>query len=209
VRADVIQHRRHETRDAYSGGGADGCADEREQNPLPDDEARESAMVRAEGHANAELAGAASDFVGQQTVKADGGEHQREGGEETGEPGHEALLEENLVDLFSLGAHVAERQVVTSPQNDFADVFHQRSGVRRNAQFEMRAVAYKRQKYDGRGFPTQLGVLSIAHDTDDSVAGAGTSNLVALDVAHVQTDGILIRKIFPREGLVDDERHGR
>src|SRR5205814_1428656 len=84
VRADVIQHRRHETRDAYSGGDADGCADEREQNPLPDDEAREIAMVRAEGHANAELAGAASDFVGQQTVKADAGEHKREGGEETG-----------------------------------------------------------------------------------------------------------------------------
>src|SRR5213080_2474748 len=84
VRADVIQHRRHETRDAYSGGDADGCADEREQNPLPDNEARDIAMVRAEGHANAELAGAASDFVGQQTVKADAGQHQREGSEETG-----------------------------------------------------------------------------------------------------------------------------
>src|SRR5204862_2694565 len=118
------------------------------------------------------------------------------------------LVKENLVDLFSLRTHVGERQIVAGLRNNFADVFHQRSGVRRNAQFEMRAVAYKRQKYDGRSFPTQLGVLSIAHDTDDSVAGAGTSNLVALDVAHVQTDGIRIREIFPREGLVDDERHG-
>jgi hypothetical protein len=91
-----------------------------------------------------------------------------------------------LVDLLGLDPHVGERQVVAGLRNNFADVFHQPRGIRRDAQFEMRAAAYKRQTYDGRGGFAQLGVLCVAHDADDGIATSGIWNVIAVGVAVSQ-----------------------
>ena len=75
----------------------------------------------AEGHADADLAGAAGYVVGHDAVDADAGEDESEDAEEGGEGGEESLLRDGGFDLFGLGADVAERQILVDGLDGVAE----------------------------------------------------------------------------------------
>ncbi len=65
----------------------------------------------AEGHADADLRRAAHDGVSGDAVEADGGQQQREGAEEHGEPRDHALLGEAVGDLLVEGLELHDGEV--------------------------------------------------------------------------------------------------
>lgn len=60
------------------GGNAEGDADDREREPLPEHQLRNVGGLRAEGRAHADLTSALRDAVGDDAVEADRGEHERD-----------------------------------------------------------------------------------------------------------------------------------
>ena len=92
-----------------------------------------AAFLSAEGHANAELACALGDIVGEQTVEADAGEEESQERKEAGQVGQEALLGERPFDLLGLCAHIEKGQVVVGGGYGAAHEFDERAGVRGGA----------------------------------------------------------------------------
>ena len=112
-------------RDEAGASDRDGNADEQADDDLGEssaqDEADDIGLVRAEGHADADFAGAALDGVGGDAVEADGGEDEGEDAEESGHLGDGALLIEVGIDLLLQGLNAEEGEVGIDVAEDVAD----------------------------------------------------------------------------------------
>src|SRR6185437_606715 len=73
-RLDAIEVMREKASNAGRGGDAERDTGGCEEHAAPNDETQEIAAARAEGDADADLARAARDFIGEQAVEADGSE---------------------------------------------------------------------------------------------------------------------------------------
>ncbi len=114
----------HGADEASQGDGCDeaGCdSEDREAGAFAEDHEQDLAGACAEGHADADLAGAAGDVVGHDAVDADAGEDESEDAEPSGEGGEEALLRDAGFDLFGLGADVAEWKVLVDGLDGVAE----------------------------------------------------------------------------------------
>ena len=106
--ADSVEEARGEFCESEGRGQADGYGDEGEEHALADDEALDGAELRAEGHADADLAGAAADGVAHDAVEADGGEHESNEAEDSEECAGEAGQEESVVEVLLHGVDVVD-----------------------------------------------------------------------------------------------------
>src|SRR5579875_1992353 len=120
---DVIELRGDEARASDGCGDADGEADEDLGEGPAEDEADDFGSVGAEGHADADFAGAAGDDVGGDSVEADGGEDEREDAEESGHLGDDALLIEAVGDLLVHGVDVEDGEVRVDLGDGAADLW--------------------------------------------------------------------------------------
>src|SRR5215470_4190918 len=80
---DFVELRFHKANAEERGGNADCEAEERLTEGAAHDHSDDTGGASAERHANADLGGAASDSVGGEAIKADGGEEKSENAKES------------------------------------------------------------------------------------------------------------------------------
>src|SRR3984885_10855373 len=101
---------------------ADEQADEDLQESSAQNEADDGELIRAESHADTDLAGAALHAVGGDAIESDSGQDEREDAEEAGHLRDGALLIEAVCNLLLHGLHVDERKVRVDRREDTADL---------------------------------------------------------------------------------------
>src|SRR5882762_116614 len=190
----------------YAGNYADGYEQEDFAHDHPDD----VATGGAEGHANADFAGALGDGVGHDAVEADDSEESGEETEDGGEAGDHALGGEGVVDGHFGGAHGVDGEIRIHVAVFRTDGSHQLVGTGGGADEDGHSSEEAVGEIGNEGlrgnFVAETGVLEILDDADDFHVG-GSSGVGA--ETEVEADGISSREVFLRKLLVDHNRCGR
>ena len=108
---EAVEHGADEAGEQECCSEAGGYAEDGEPGGFAEDHAEHLAGLRAEGHADADFAGAAGYVVGHEAVDADAGEDEGEDAEGSGEHGEGFLLGDGCVDLSLLRADVADGKI--------------------------------------------------------------------------------------------------
>src|SRR5262249_36364198 len=85
-----VEQGRHQPGEENGSDGAEGEAGGNEEHTVANDQTHDFAAGGAQGHADTDLLGAASDRIGHDTVDADHGEYQRGGSEDAEQPAEES-----------------------------------------------------------------------------------------------------------------------
>src|SRR6516162_2537727 len=103
VRLETVQEGFDQAGAEEGGDEADGKAGRGEGEDLTQNHPYNCGALRAEGHPDADLAGAAGDRVGHRTVEPDAGDNEGQDGEAGTEVGERALLRDGLLHAVGLG----------------------------------------------------------------------------------------------------------
>src|SRR6266849_5682035 len=192
------------------GGDAGGYADGYQQEDFAHDHPDDVAACGAEGHANADFAGALGDGVGHDAVEADDSEESGEETEDGGEAGDHALGGRGVVDLHFGGAHGVDGEIGIHVADFRTDGGHQLIGIGGGADED----GHSGEEAVGKiwnesllgNFVAEIGVLEILDDADDFHVG-GSAGIGA--EAEVEADGVAPGEIFFGKLLVDHDGGGR
>src|SRR5882762_373327 len=189
----------------YAGNYADGYEQEDFAHDHPDD----VATGGAEGHANADFAGALGDGVGHDAVEADDSEESGEETEDGGEAGDHALGGEGVVDGHFGGAHGVDGEIRIHVADFRTDGSHQLVGIGGGADEDGHSSEEAVGEIGNEGlrgnFVAEIGVLEILDDADDFHVG-GSAGIGA--ETEVEADGIASGEIFLGELFVDHDGGG-
>jgi hypothetical protein len=198
---------------ADEAGEGDGCgeasddADDCEPGAFAEDHEEDLTGASSEGHADADLVGAASYVVGHDAVDADAGEDKGEDAEPSGEGGEEALLRDGVFDLLVLCAEVAEWEVLVDGLDGVAE--RRNDGGEGQLSFdgvvhELPVVGLLVEDIEsGRGCVAKFIVLGVAGDTDDLVDIAAGDGVIVVGYEGL-SDRVNAWKGAAGERLVDD-----
>ena len=167
---------------------------------------RTRAGVGAERHAQADLARALRDGVGEHAVEADRGEQRREHGERRRQHADEAVEEDVLAHLLRQRLQVLDRQVRVEPRDTACGMLARScSGSQRRAHVEVdarRCASSCRYGRKNSGGISSFTSLYFAFCTRPTISMSSVA--AAAVVAHALADGVAAEVELLRERLVDD-----
>ena len=114
---DVEEKRRDISRGGHSEGDSGDGAHQHHGEDAGGDATRDVAGLRADRHADADFAAALQHRVIEHAVEPDGGEQQRDAGEEEGQHGEQALADGVRFDDLRLRADVADAEFGTGARD--------------------------------------------------------------------------------------------
>src|SRR5262249_49047019 len=168
---------------------------------LPQHHAQDGARPRAERYANANLARALADGVGQDAVQTDAGEQQRQQPEETGKRPDQPLLRQRVGNLPGDRLYTGERQGGLNFTRRLPDAGDHTGPIGGGTELESRIPLPKAGPVNGALRPfAQAVVLGVLDDADDF-------RFVARRVVtEALPNRILFAKVVARESFIHD--HG-
>ena len=157
--------------------------------------------LRAEGHADADFAGAAADGVGHEAVEADQREEQCDGSEDSEQRGLEAARRAGFGFKLAHGLNVARGEVGIEGVKKGANGGCERLCRKRGADGDVSTSEFHVGMIDlWLGGFFQAGVAHVADDTDN-----GAPSSVVILSADAATDGVATGKVLSGETLIDDD----
>src|SRR5262245_14785509 len=168
---------------------------------LPQHHAQDGSRSCAERYANANLARALADGVGQDAVQTDAGERQRQQPEETGKSADQPLLHQRLVNLPGERLDIVEREARVNFTRRLPDGGDDAGRISGSTELESRIPLPKAGRIKGalRRF-AQAAVLGILDNADDF------RFVARLVVTEALPNRVCFAKVVARESLVYD--HG-
>jgi len=164
--------------------------------------------LRAEGHADADFAGALADRIGDDSIETNDAEKERQGSESSDDPCRRSVHpgRGGVVEAAGHGAGLPGGEAGIDAVNGGGDGGEERVLVLRGAEDDGEVVGRRWIEGDGEGSArggVELAFLNVVDDADDADMGVR----VAIG-GDLLADGILIGEELLRELLVDDADEG-
>src|ERR1700735_482322 len=201
VRANAKEQARHQAREGEGGRDADEDSKSGETQPLADDEAKNVAALRAESHANSDLAGTLRNGVGNHTVNTYRRQQERDSSKSFQEQHVEPFRGDGEENDRVQSSNAIKGLIAVDGRNGLLDAgdegFRSGSGSHDDGDRSPRILRVRNEKR-GTRFIAQRVLMNVPYDADNFHPTRIVITLEAL------ADGVLPGPIISRHRLVDD-----